>query len=97
MGGGGFDATSNVGSINDLWKYNISSDTWTWVGGSNTISAHGVYGTLGVAAASNIPGARGGSMIWVDSSNNRVWLFGGGGLDSAGTPGFLNDLWSYQP
>ena len=35
-------------------------------------------------------------MIWVDSSN-RVWLFGGFGLDSAGAQGFLNDLWSYQP
>lgn len=96
MGGGTFDSTDNLGSINDLWKYNISSNIWTWVGGSNTIGARGVYGTLGVAAASNIPGARGGSMIWVDSSN-RVWLFGGFGLDSAGTQGFLNDLWSYQP
>jgi N-acetylneuraminic acid mutarotase len=97
IGGGGFDSTGNVGDINDLWKYNISSDTWTWVGGSNTVSAHGVYGTLGVAAANNIPGAREGSIIWFDSSNNRVWLFGGGGLDSAGTQGNLNDLWSYQP
>jgi hypothetical protein len=96
MGGGTFDSTDNLGSINDLWKYNISSNTWTWVDGSNTIGARGVYGTLGVAAASNIPGARGGSMIWVDSSN-RVWLFGGFGLDSAGAQGFLNDLWSYQP
>jgi hypothetical protein len=97
MGGSAFDSTRNLDIINDLWKYNLSSNIWTWVGGSNTTSAHGVYGTLGVTAATNIPGARGLSLSWFNSSNNRVWLFGGTGLDSAATRGNLNDLWIYQP
>jgi hypothetical protein len=31
---------------------------WTWVGGSNTVNAKGVYGTPGVAAPTNVPGRR---------------------------------------
>ena len=33
---------------------------------------------------------------WVDSSGN-LWLFGGLGFDSNGSPGYLNDLWEFQP
>jgi len=33
---------------------------------------------------------------WTDASGN-FWLFGGNGFDSAGTQGYLNDLWKYEP
>ncbi len=82
-------------SPNDLWKFNSTSKTWTWENGSSTSGA-ATYGTEGVAAASNVPGARGGSVSWVDSSGN-LWLFGGAGNDSTGTNGDLNVLWRYQP
>ena len=82
-------------SPNDLWKFNSTAKTWTWENGSSTSGA-ATYGTEGVAAASNVPGARGGSVSWVDSSGN-LWLFGGAGNDSTGTNGDLNDLWRYQP
>ena len=49
---------------------------FTWVGGSNTPGASGVYGTQGVAAATNVPRARDGGVTWTDSSGN-LWLFGG--------------------
>jgi N-acetylneuraminic acid mutarotase len=79
--------------MNDLWKFDGTN--WTWVSGSNTVGQHGSYGTKGVAAASNVPGARDGSVSWIDSSNN-LWLFGGDGLDSAGQYGNLNDLWKFD-
>ena len=41
----------------------------------------GVYGTLGIAAAGNIPGARDSAATWTDSNGN-FWLFGGEGADS---------------
>ena len=82
--------------FNDLWKFNPAAKTWTWVSGTNTGNGSGVYGTLGTAAASNVPGGRDGSISWKDSSGN-LWLFGGLGYDSAGTVGYLNDLWRYQP
>jgi N-acetylneuraminic acid mutarotase len=35
-------------------------------------------------------------VTWVDASG-KIWLFGGLGLDSAGTNGYLNDLWMFDP
>ena len=35
-------------------------------------------------------------MIWIDAAGN-LWLFGGQGLCSSGTVGYLNDLWKYEP
>ena len=94
---------SNNGLFNDLWRFSPVANTWTWLSGSNVVSAtgnyqgqRGLYGTLGVASASNVPGGREGSASWIDSSGN-LWLFGGSGIDSTGTEGFLNDLWRYQP
>jgi N-acetylneuraminic acid mutarotase len=80
---------------------------WTWISGSSTAPTFqpasgyypgqaGVYGTLGVAAAGNIPGGRMGAVGWTDSSNN-LWLFGGIGYDSNGCVGYLNDLWKFDP
>jgi hypothetical protein len=56
----------------------------------------GVYGTKGSAAAGNFPGGRSYAVGWVDGNGN-LWLLGGQGLDSAGSSGGLNDLWSFSP
>lgn len=68
---------------------------WVWMGGSKTAGAAGVYGTQGSAATGNIPGARQDAFTWTDASGN-LWLFGGTGMDSAGTSGELNDLWEFN-
>lgn len=81
--------------LNDLWKYDITSNQWTWVSGSNTTSAHGDYGTQYVPAASNVPGARFASISWIDA-NGFLWLLGGYGYDSVGNLDSLNDLWKYN-
>ena len=96
LGGEGFDSTGTDDPLNDLWEFNPTTKQWTWVSGSNTANAKGVYGTQGVATASNVPGARSGAVSWIDSSGN-LWLFGGEGFDSTGTYRYLNDLWRYQP
>ncbi len=33
--------------FNDLWKYDILLNQWTWVNGSQTSESNGVYGTRG--------------------------------------------------
>lgn len=95
FGGYGFDSTGAQGDLNDLWEYSPSTDEWTWVGGANTINATGIYGSKGVSAAANVPGARTAAASWTDAQGN-FWLFGGGGYDSSGS-GELNDLWEYSP
>jgi N-acetylneuraminic acid mutarotase len=96
---GGFvvDAASNLNDSNELWKFQISTRKWAWMGGTNTGTAAGAYGTKGVGSTANIPGSRDSSMYWKDGSGN-FWLFGGSGVDSvAGHNGSMNDLWKFNP
>lgn len=97
FGGVGYGSTGSAGDLNDLWKYAPASGEWTWVGGSSVAGANGVYGTRGVAAAANVPGARRASVGWTDSSGN-LWLFGGEEGDATTTTvSYLNDEWEYSP
>ena len=102
FGGKGYDSAGNFGFLNDLWKLDIPTHTWTLVSPATTANVKGVYGTQGVAnGANNFPGGREESVLWIDPSGN-IWLFGGFGLDSVGTSaggtpgGTLNDLWEYS-
>jgi hypothetical protein len=68
--------SGTVGS-KDVTSISISCPSpWFWKGGSNVPNAPGVYGTQGVAAAGNVPGARQGAVTWTDGAGN-FWLFGG--------------------
>ncbi len=96
FGGVGFDFIGNYGSLNDLWKYNIATNQWTWVKGDNIIAQVGVYGTQGTSAPGNKPGGRSSSASWIDSNGN-LWLFGGMGNGAGSGLGSLNDLWKYTP
>lgn len=96
FGGLGFDGVGGAGWLNDLWEFNPSTKEWAWISGSDTASQPGVYGTLGTAAAGNVPGGRTGASSWIDKSGN-LWLFGGEGYASSGQLGWLNDLWEFNP
>ena len=97
FGGYGFDSTHAFADLNDLWQFNPSTLSWTWIAGSNIASmAQVVYGTPGVSAASNIPGTRFKATSWTDRNGN-LWLFGGYGGDTANSFGLLNDLWEFSP
>jgi Chitobiase/beta-hexosaminidase C-terminal domain/Galactose oxidase, central domain len=82
--------------LNDVWEFNPSTKEWAWVGGSSNPNQPSAYGTLGVAAAGNVPGARGYAFNWTDNNGN-FWLFGGYEYDSASTRGYLNDVWEFNP
>jgi hypothetical protein len=89
-----------VGELNDLWEFDPSMNKWAWMGGSNTIGnsfgQSGVYGTPGVPAPGNMPGARNDASSWTDRKG-YFWLFGGYGVDTHGNIGLLNDLWEFDP
>lgn len=73
---------------NDLWKFDGAK--WTWVSGSVMVNQSGNYGVKGVASPENVPGARAGSVSWIDGDGN-LWLFGGNSGAS-----FFNDLWKFD-
>jgi len=104
FGGFGADAFGIQSYLNDLWELNPATNQWAWVSGSSTVTVAatltrghpGVYGTLGVAAAGNVPGAREYAMSWTDGAGN-LWLFGGLGFDADGNISVLNDFWEFNP
>ena len=97
---GGFQIAYSYGAfvrayMNDLWEFNPSTEEWTWVSGSNTGNASGVYGTEGVEAAANVPGARVSAVGWTDASGNLL-LFGGDASLGGNNYGYLGDLWKFD-
>lgn len=80
------------GYYNDLWRYDLNSNNWTWMKGDNIINQHGVYGSMGTVLTTNKPGVRHSPLCWTDNLYN-FWLFGGRGYAQTGGTGTLNDLW----
>ncbi len=80
--------------LNDLWMFDGTA--WTWVAGASSGDQKGVYGTRGVPASTNTPGARRQAQGAMDAAGN-FWLFGGWGLDAMhNQTGELNDLWRFD-
>ncbi|MEO9482626.1 MAG: kelch repeat-containing protein [Ekhidna sp.] len=97
FGGFGIDSQGEAGYLNDLWKYNTITNEWTWVSGSDLADQPGVFGSLDEYNDTNQPGGRYSMIQWIDS-NDKLWIFGGSGVDKFGiAAGYLNDLWSYDP
>jgi gliding motility-associated-like protein len=88
FGGMGFDANGNWGEFNDMWKYTIATNEWTWMGGSSFANGIGSFGTLQVSSPTNMPSARSECQIsWKDASGD-FWLFGGP---------YYDDVWRFNP
>ena len=89
----------DAGSLNDLWEFKPSINQWAWVSGSNAVPLQlggqaGQYGTLGMPAPANVPGARSYAASWTDRAGN-LWLFGGLAMDKNDQEGMMNDLWQF--
>lgn len=92
----------DIDFMDDLWKYDVSTDQWTWVNGDAVLYGMfpGIYGTQGVAATTNQPGARLAMIGGMTGSDGKLWLFGGEGLGASlivGSWNLCNDLWNYDP
>ena len=91
-GGDGFDVNNIAGPLGDLWKYDMTTNEWTWMNGSNTNSPAAVYGTQGVPDPANTPGGLTESnAAWVDGNNN-LWMYGGDLPDGAA----MSALWMFN-
>lgn len=80
-----FDIETIYQQSNDLWKFDTTSNEWTWLKGSSQPKQRAVEGTPGIANPGNIPSARSESVGWTTPSD-EIWLFSG--------EGELHDLWS---
>ncbi len=87
---GGWEHGNSV-YYNDLWKYSITTDEWTWMKGDSLPNQPAHFGTLGVEDSLSKPGCRQCQTHWVDSSGN-LWMFGGG-LE---TQDIFQDIWEFN-
>ncbi|PBQ31789.1 hypothetical protein CNR22_08415 [Sphingobacteriaceae bacterium] len=96
FGGHGYAATTtSLVYLNDLWKFDIGTNQWTWMGGANFGNQNAVNGTLNVPASTNRPGAAEFASAW--EHNGMFYMFGGKGYCSLTSVGWLNDMWKYDP
>nr|MBK9652932.1 T9SS type A sorting domain-containing protein [Bacteroidota bacterium] len=89
--GGTGNGASSTGNLNDLWKYNITNNEWTWMAGGTSTSIPANYGVKGLSNSTNNPGGRITHTKWKDKDGS-FWIFGGGEYSAA-----KNDLWKFRP
>ncbi|WP_298156296.1 kelch repeat-containing protein [Flavobacterium sp.] len=92
---GGLIASSNNGYLSALWKYNIQSNTWTWMKGASNVNQNEVYVSYGIESENAAPGGRTSALSWTDAQGN-LWLFGGYGVSSSVEKPH-NDIWKFNP
>jgi hypothetical protein len=105
FGGTCYDANGVDGWCNDLWMYSTTTNEWTWMSGSSTLTcisglggycgAKISYGAPGQANANNLPPGRMGAVGWTDRKGN-LWLFSGETMVEVGVDSYLNDLWMFN-
>jgi N-acetylneuraminic acid mutarotase len=86
---------SSTNKFNALFRYNSTTNEWTWMTGGNSYNNVGVYGTKGIPAAANTPGARVGAVTWKGADGN-LYLYGGYGYGTTTAIGDLNDVWKFD-
>ncbi len=87
-------------AFNDLWKFDINLNQWSWMSGDSAANIFGNYGSKGIANTNNKPGARVANASWKDENNN-LWLYGGYRYVNAypivtNQYFFYNDMWKYN-
>ncbi len=94
-GGFGFGRSGGNGPMNDLWRFDLASREWTWIGGNTTSGLlnpggyhNGRYCTRMIEAASNWPGSRSAHAMM--HFGGQLFLFGGNGYPITGSTFLLS-------
>jgi hypothetical protein len=90
----GMVASASIQPHSDLWKYDITTNMWTWVSGeiNNTT---GNYVDMGIASNNSFPTSRYGGFCWTDNLNN-LWLFSGDIYQGSNQYNNIDDVWKYN-
>lgn len=95
FGGIAFDEDGKTMFMSDLWRYDSTSQCWTWLAGSDTKNQPGSYEERMKPSPSAFPSARLSGVAW-SSGERYLYLFGGVGFDSEMGYGAMNDLWRFD-
>lgn len=83
------------GYLNDFWEFDVTTNQWTWISGSQLVNQTAMYTEKGVPHADNTPSGRFGGCLWEDL-NHHIWLFGGYGNGPISGIGMLFRLCSVK-
>jgi len=75
-------------TFNDVWKYDLSSNEWTWMSGTNNPYDLGSLTSTCDASTANVPAARYENRAAWNDGAGHFWMFGGFGP--------FSDLWSFN-
>lgn len=87
------------GYYNDLWKYDTKTKIWVWVAGGKNPNSKQIKEVKknGVESTEDTPSGRYAAIGWVDKSGEKLWLYGGYGIDNkVQTTGGLSDMWFFN-
>lgn len=92
-GGRGPDMNGFYGVSDELWRYSIATNEWTWMKGSGNADQPAIFGTVQVPSpVNNPPGICETACGWIDAGGD-LWLFGG---DGALGPNNHDAMWRYS-
>ncbi len=82
-------------SGDDLWKYDIATNEWTLVKGSNNFAVQPVYGVKGVPDINNTPGVIVETKSGYVDDQNNLWMIGNG-TELLWRYGINNNQWTWM-
>lgn len=98
--GGSHSNGGSGGRTNELWRFNPTTNNWTWMSGDSTVNSFPVHGTLCVSATTNKPESNSNDLAsWLDDYGN-LWFYEG--INASGNNGTLwkyctsDNLWTLQ-
>ena len=69
-----------IGYLGDLWSFNITSNLWTWLSGTDRldmVNLTDTYGTFRVSSPKNEPESRKSHSMIFDRTHNLLIVHGG--------------------
>jgi gliding motility-associated-like protein len=87
------------GALNDVWMFDVTTNLWTWRGGSNIWQHPGVQTAQCVSSPNGIPESRMSvGRGWMDACD-RFWIYGGLDVNVTVLNGpypYPDDLWRFD-
>eukprot|EP01122_Echinamoeba_exundans_P007864 TRINITY_DN2504_c0_g1_i1.p1 TRINITY_DN2504_c0_g1~~TRINITY_DN2504_c0_g1_i1.p1 ORF type:complete len:603 (+),score=76.23 TRINITY_DN2504_c0_g1_i1:1137-2945(+) len=84
--------TSGGQEVNNVMRYSIAANTWTWIAGTTVNRGAGSVGAKGAFSTSYYPSARAAGASGYDRANRQFWIYGGYTTTSAA----MSDVWCFR-
>jgi hypothetical protein len=91
-----FDGFIYLTAGHDLWRFNLSSQQFAWLYGTDIDSVYPVYGQKDFSSRWNTPGSRILVRNWIDDRRGKLYMFGGYGKFVSSSQPFLADMWKFD-